>query len=352
MAIFPNIHRVEVNFAGWTPVDSEPKLCAAIFSTLSTLERYDNITHFFLARDNLGLTTAAEEEQQNLALASIKPLEEIRFPARLQSVKLDVQSAKGLLPLMNYEGVNSLGFKADQCQMVLVRELQGAGGLFLIKTLTFYTFHQPAPAFIRYLPEVFPNIESLVFLIDRLNVPGKSFLEAVPRFPNLRNLVLAWPRASGYNLDLETLEKLLETELGKGKKLQHLEKIEFRGARHLGEYSQYITATCTILRDHSSDPPWTLSWHKDTVNYEDEPGFQESLQYDSDAWEESDGGNDGFDRENDEEDGEYDDDYFEYLGTDDELYLAEEGLNDWKFKDIPKTEKPRYGITESDDGGV
>ncbi|KAK6508617.1 hypothetical protein TWF506_010699 [Arthrobotrys conoides] len=329
-AIFPNLHRLEVNFTNTNAY--QKGIVEEMFSLLSTLPYFENLTHMTITWHMAYDTTAqfdAErrfiEKMSKRADRNADGSELIIFPKSLRSLTLFIARLDFILPLLNFEGVTDVAF---------LNPIQPPNCIFWnIKKLTMDTLYPVQALNLPLLPTKFPSVETFSFLRPRPGALGEDWIQHVPNFPKMKVLSAAWPQVEWKNVEIEKLETALQTKLCTSDDFPALEKIIFHGYRDFADHRRNITATCVISRTGSQKPGegFGFSWYGNILNYQDDPGFLESLLDDSSGEEWEEGNTDGDNSEFDEKDGdgieeegeEYDSDYLEHLSEGDEPFIEE-----------------------------
>ncbi|KAK6333055.1 hypothetical protein TWF718_010879 [Orbilia javanica] len=326
--IFPNLRRIEINFI--TTDNHVNEIFHAMISLLSTLPCYENLTHLVLVWHNiydrighLELEKEFIESWFRIPQWNQRP-DNIHFPQSLRSLTLFTSRTDFLTPLLSFEKIIDL---------VLLHPLSRQANL-------------------DSLPRTFPCVETFSFPRTRPGAPGEEWIQYIPKFPKLKKISIAWPQIDGKNAEINVLEAAIETRLSTSNDFPKLETVVFSGCRYFANFKRNIIATCVISRTRASGTALALqlqfgyaggggrvgevsrlsfAWHGNLSNYQDDPSFLDNLLDDSsgDEWEkgktdqedsETDGDEDCSDAESEEEDG-YDSEYFEYLSSDDELYI-------------------------------
>ncbi|KAK6512524.1 hypothetical protein TWF481_001408 [Arthrobotrys musiformis] len=334
VTIFPNLRRLEINFIS---SDARQKqVFDGIFWLLSTLPFYHSITHLafswhliFHIPEHLN----AEGRFLDFLVsegATDKTLENIELPRSLRSLTVFVSQIECLMPLLSFQGITDL---------VLLHPAKSVAAFPNIKTLTLDTQYPLFKLNLAALPQRFPSVESFSFPRTRPSSPDETWVQYIPNFPKMKKLSTAWPQIDGKNADINVLETALHTKLSTSDELSALQMIKFCGYRDLVDHRRNIVATCVIsrkVRQKLEDPQiFEFQWRGNLTNYQDDPGYWDSLVDDSsgDDWEagntdkeDSEAGDEDdieIEDEKEEEDG-FGSDYFENLGTDDDLYYKED----------------------------
>ncbi|KAK6527218.1 hypothetical protein TWF281_010407 [Arthrobotrys megalospora] len=328
--MFPNLCRLEINIVA--PSYINRKIFDALFCLLSTLPYYDNIKHLTLGWHSSGwgpvLGELEDPEQKFLnalhpAIGPRKTLDKINFPLSLRSLRLCMAVTDCLMPLINYERITSLTL----CYPVNTMNFEFRN----IKTLTVDSQYPIPRLNLGVLPTQFPCVETFSLLRTRPGSPDESWVQHVPKFQKIINLVLSWPQVDCKNVGIDVLETTLETMLSTSTDLRTLQTVRFCGFRDFSDHRRNIEATCRISVAKEAKPGkmWDFKWEGNISNYQDDLDFFTGLLADEsgDEWEEgkTDDEADDIDEEDlgSEEEDEYDDQYFEYLAEDDDLYVNE-----------------------------
>ncbi|KAF3314626.1 hypothetical protein TWF173_004442 [Orbilia oligospora] len=332
-SIFPNLYRLEINIISSNAFQKE--ILAEMLLLLSTLPYYENLSHLVISWHNtyqslpsFEANKIVRDPRSKITSLSIANLESIILPQSLRSLTLFISRLEYILPLVNFERITNL---------VLLSPIFPPSSIFYnIKKLTIDSSYPIVALQLPRLTRNFPSVETFSFLRTRPGASGANWIQHIPLFPKMRTLSTYWPQVGLKNADIDVLETALETKFSTSNDFPVLRSIIFCGYRDFADHRRSITATCVISRTGSRKPgeEFEFKWHGNLGNYQDDPGFADSLLDDSsdEEWEEGNtdedesefGEEDDVGIEEDEEDeGEeedYDSEYFEYLASDDEFY--------------------------------